>query len=76
MSVRIEPKNINSDQTSVLIISQVTGLIFHFSSLLIKTMDKLKSLLKEFETVEVIERRFDTSDGIVTLGENPFVRLP
>ena len=37
-------------------------------------MDTLKRLLAQFEDVEVREKRFDTSDGITKLGDNPFVR--
>ena len=45
-------------------------------TLLLQTMDKFKSLLRNFiPELEILERRFDTSDGIATLGENPFVSL-
>jgi len=36
-------------------------------------MDELRRLLQTYSSVEIIERRFDTRDGIESLGDNPFV---
>ena len=36
-------------------------------------MDRLQRLLRDFTNVTVVERRFDTGDGIEGLGDNPFV---
>ena len=38
-------------------------------------MNRLQELLRDFSDVTVVERRFDTGDGIDGLGDNPFVSL-
>ena len=39
----------------------------------LQTMNRLQELLRQFPNISVVERRFDTGDGIDGLGDDPFV---